>query len=365
MTDDRISRRQFTATAFVAVLSPLIRRFPRILAQTAGRTAWLSALLAALPAAAVVAAAYLLFRRKRSYGEVLTDALGRLPGRAVILLYTLWLLFYTGFLLRSGAERFVSTVYPGAAAPLFIIVAALLCALAAAGRLKTIARTAMVFRPLLLTVLVLALLLTVKDLDLSLLVPVTGADAVPNGYAALQTVNVLSVVCYMAFLGDRVEARLRLRDFVPWLAVMLSLIGAMAACCIGLFGPELTAKLRYPFFMLVRDVSLLGSLERVEPVVIALWVFSDFIFLSLLLHIAAGNLRECFGLTASKVSGKPGGRWPALLCAALAAAAGLLVGRDAESFSFLSETLVPLLSAVFVFVLPIPAAVIGLLRGRI
>ena len=321
------------------------------------------------PAAAAIAVAYFFWRRRRTptgYGTILTDALGRVPGRAVLLLYTLWLLFYAGFLLRSGAERFISTVYPGAAAWVFIAVMTATGAAAALGKLKTIARAAMIFRPLLIAVLAFSLLLTVKDLDPALLAPVTAADLVPNGCAALQAANVLSVAAYTAFLGDRLDGRLRVRDFAPWLVLMVVIIGAMAACCIGLFGAELTAKLSYPFFMLVRDVTVLGSLERVEPVVIALWVFSDFIFISLLLFIAGKNLRECFGCSAQSGGAVlANGRWFCLLCAAAAAATGLLIGQDAQSFALYSETVVPLVNAVMVFALPVPVLIVGLLRKKI
>ena len=369
---DSISGRQAVAAAFVAVLSPLIRRFPRVLAETAGRTAWLSALITALPAAVVIAAVYLFYRRQRTptgYGALLEAALGRVTGRAVTLLYTLWILFYTGFLLRSGAGRFISTVYPGARPWLFIVISALICGCAAMGRLRPIARAAMIFRPLLIAVFALAALLTLKDIDFGLLLPVTAADLVPNGCAALQTANVLSIALYLLFLGDRVEARLRLRELIPWLAALLVIIGAMTVCCIGMFGPELTAKLTFPFFMLVRDVTVLGSLERIEPVVIALWVFSDFILISLLLTVAGCNLRACFGCAAGGGSRKPklfaGGRWLTLLCIIAAAAVGLTVAPDLQSFELFSETLVPLINALFVFALPIPVLLIGLLRGRI
>ena len=365
---DSISGRQAVAAGFVAVLSPLIRRFPRVLAATAGRTAWLSAAFTALPAAAVIAAVYFLYRRQSAptgFGTLLEKSLGRVVGRAVTLLYTLWILFYAGFLLRSGAGRFISTVYPGAAPWLFVVTMALLCGCAAMGRLAPIARAAMIFRPLLIAVFALAALLTLKDIDFGLLVPVTAADLLPNGCAALQTANVLSIALYLLFLGDRTEARLRLRELLPWLAALLFIIGAMTACCIGMFGPELTAKLTFPFFMLVRDVTLLGSLERIEPVVIALWVFSDFILLSLLLTIAGHNLRSCFGRGAGNGRPLSGGRWLSLVCIAAAAAVGLTVAPDLRTFELLSETLVPLVNAVFVFALPIPAAVIGLIRRRI
>ena len=369
---DSISPRQVVALAFVSVLSPLIRRFPRVLAATAGRTAWLAPLLAAAPLAAWLALGFLLFRRRSAptgYGEILEDTLGKIPGRAVMLLYAIWLLFYAGFLLRSGAWRFISTVYPGAEPWIFIAVSALVCGIAALGSLRAVARAAMIFRPLLIAVFAAVLLLTVKDIDFTELLPVTAADLLPNGYAALETVNMISVAAYPVFLGNRVTGRLRGRDLAPWGAALLILIGAMTVGSIGMFGPELTAKLSYPFFMLARDVTVLGSLERVEPVVIALWVFSDFILVSLLLQIAGNNLRACFGYPVSKVNGKPtdfsAGRWLLPVCVALAAAAGLAVAPDVESFALFSETVVPLLNALFVFALPIPVLIIGLIRGRI
>ena len=369
---DCISRRQTVAVAFVAILSPLIRRFPRVLAETAGRTAWLSAPFSAIPLAAGIALGFLFFRRRQgptSYATVLTDTLGKIPGRIVTLLYTIWVLFYAGFLLRSGAARFISTVYPGAGPWLFITVSSLVCALAALGSLRAVARAAMIFRPLLIAVFAAAILLTVKDIDFGELLPVTAADLLPNGYAALKTVNVLSIAAFMTFLGDKVEGRLRVRDLAPWGAALLLIIAAMTVSSIGMFGPELTAKLTYPFFMLVRDVSILGSLERAEPVVIALWVFSDFILVSILLQIAGKNLRECFGCaetgTPPHFSDFSRGRWMLLLCVVLIAAAGLLAAPDVQTFELFSETIIPLGNALFVFVLPLPVLVIGLLRGKI
>ena len=369
---DSISPRQVVALAFVSVLSPLIRRFPRVLAATAGRTAWLSPILAAAPLTAWLVLGFLLFRRRAvptGCGELLEDVLGKIPGAAVTLLYTIWLLFYAGFLLRSGAWRFISTVYPGAEPWIFIAVSALVCGIAALGSLRAVARAAMIFCPLLIAVFAAVLLLTVKDIDFTELLPVTAADLLPNGYAALETVNMISVAAYPVFLGNRVTGRLRGRDLAPWGAVLLLIIAAMTVSSIGMFGPELTAKLTYPFFMLVRDVSILGSLERAEPVVIALWVFSDFILVSVLLQIAGKNLRKCFGCAETgaprRFSDFSRGRWMLLLCVVLIAAAGLLAAPDVQTFELLSETVVPLGNALFVFVLPLPVLVIGLIRGKI
>ena len=132
---DTISPRQFVACAFVAALSLLIRRFPRALAERAGASAVLAAPLSVLPLLIGLAAAFALCRKKPAgVPGLLTDAFGQAAGRALIGVYGLWFVAYAGFLLRSGAERFLTTVYTGTQPWLFVGIMALVCALAAAGR---------------------------------------------------------------------------------------------------------------------------------------------------------------------------------------------------------------------------------------
>ena len=367
--NDTVTPRQMSAAAFVALLSPLIRRFPRALAETAGRGAWLAPILAAFPLAAMLGALRLFYRKQppgTGFGEILVLVLGKIPGRLLTGLYGLWFTAYAGFLLRSGAERFISTVYPGAGPGLFVAAMALLCLTAALGRFCAVVRAAALFSPLMAALPVLAFVLTAGDLEPALLLPVDPAGLPADLFAAGQTVNVAAAVGLLAFFSDRLTRPFCRGDRV-WLraAGVLALLTGMTVSCLGMFGPALTASMTYPFFMLVRDVTVLGSLERIEPVVIALWVFSDFILISLLLTAAGHNLRSCFGCRAGNGKLLSGGRWLSLVCIAAAAAVGLTVAPDLRTFELLSETLVPLVNAVFVFALPIPVAVIGLLRGRI
>ena len=370
---DMISRRQFVAIAFVAILSPLIRRFPRVLAGTAGRAAGLSAPLAAVPLALVLLLTALMFRRSPSgtgCGELMEKVLGVPLARVLCALYALWLLLYAGFLLRSGANRFVSTVYQGAAPGLFIVCAAIVCSFAALGPLKALARSAMLLRPLMIAIFVLVIALTVKDSDYSLLLPVTADDAQGAAGGALQLANLLGVAGYFAFVGDRVEGgRFRARDFAWWLAALLLIIGLMTVGCLAMFGAELTAKMTYPFFMLARDVTILGAMERIEPIVIAMWILSDFILVSALLWISARNLRYAFGVpddrAVARLSDLRRGRWLVPLGAVLAAAAAFAVPGEVPAAAYLSETLVPSVSAALVFGVPLLVLLVGLIRKKI
>ena len=79
------------------------------------RAAWLS-----VPAAALPLLGYVWFlsrfmsHRKSGEGmaELTLRCLGSGAGGAALLTLSLWMLLYAGFILRSGAERMVTMIYP-------------------------------------------------------------------------------------------------------------------------------------------------------------------------------------------------------------------------------------------------------------
>ncbi|MBR1497943.1 MAG: GerAB/ArcD/ProY family transporter [Oscillospiraceae bacterium] len=344
---DRASARQAVAVAFVGLLSPMIRRFPKALAVLAGRSAWLSVWIA-VP---LLPLAVLLMRRAAM-------AMEAKPSRAFAACYGLWLLAYCGFLLRGGAERLVTTVYPCTHSALFLLCMAALCAVAAAAGFRSIARTAMLLRPLLIAVPVALFLLALGDTDPALLLPVTSRDLLPNLRGAASIVNLCGACFFLLYSGVTELTRLRFRDWAGWGTALVVLLGLMAVACLGLFGPELTAALSYPFFLLARDAPVLGSLERMEPLVVALWVFADVVFLSALLRCAVKLLGRAFA------PGREPGTIAALLCAAAAAGAGLLFPVEQEAFAMFSERAIPFAAAVMNFALPLLFAAPQILRRK-
>lgn len=357
---DRISGRQLTALGFVALLSPLVRRFPQQLADRVGRTGWLAVPLAAAPLLLWLAGYRCLLRRGGGdWYALLQRCLGPFFGRLAAALSALWMVFYAGFLLRALAVRQISTVYPDADPGVFVLGMALAAAVAACGSLKAIARSAMVLRPLLVTVMLLVLALTLGNVDLGLLLPVTGRDLLPNGLAALRLSNSFAAVFLLAFLLGRTDGPPARRQLLGWGGALLGMGAAATVCCLGMFGPELTAQTGYPFFLLARDVTVLGSVERVEPLVVAASLFSDFILVSALLWMASRLALRLLGRAESPAKS------PALLCAALAAATAFLFPGALEDWRFWSEDLVPVLSAAFTAGVPGIALAVGKLRGRL
>ena len=114
---EQYNTRQLLSLGAVIALTPALRLFPTQAASIAGRAGWLAP-LAALPLALVWARAMALLLEAMLPGEQLPDLLLRLGGKTLgkpaLVVFTAWCLTYAAFVLRSGADRLVGTVYPGA-----------------------------------------------------------------------------------------------------------------------------------------------------------------------------------------------------------------------------------------------------------
>ena len=114
----------------------------------------------------------------------------------------------------------------------------------------------------------------------------------------------------------------------------------------------------YPFFVMIRCIRIFRLLERVEALIVAQWVTTDFLLLGALLQAATGELTLCF----PKLGARRGA--VALTCLALALLSGALCAPTSFSLRELSRTLVPIASASAAGVLVL-AFVVGLLRKKI
>ena len=356
MGEDRINRRQMLAAAFVLLLSPVARRFPSGLVAVSGSASYLAAPLAAVPALLMIVFIARLLRGGRDLGQVFELSLGRALGRLCIFIISIWLIFYCGFILRSAAYRFSSTAYPSAAPWLFILLTALACLPLATGSFSAIARMSVLVRPLLLAVLVAVFIFSFSDCDFTGLFALRESDALPLIKSSFTVLNTLSVVCYLGFAEHRCDGGFDTKRWFGWALVLLAITELLCLCCLGVFGAELTTKLNYPFFMLVRDVSIFNSFARMEALAIALWMFADAVHFSLLLHLASGNLRRCIGVSRTRLT---------VICCALAAGAALAMPGDMLGVGLFSEKIVPIGNALIIFGLLPLTALIGWIRRKI
>ena len=371
MNDRTVTTKQFSAAVFAALLSPLMRVLPRTTAEIAGKASWLC-VIPAFFVLVILAALMASLRRQTPAGEGMADVVmrffGPVFGRMLLILYGIWFLVYAGFILRSGAVRLTAAVYQHSDAEPFIVIMLVLCLIASLGTMRAAVRTGGLFKAILLVSLALVCVFSLSNLSYKNLLPLRLTDAAGSLMGAWPVWTVGSVAALFSFL-NAYEAPPE-KPFRRFLLLLVLFCAVACVICIeptATFGPALTAKLSYPFFTMIRDITLFGLSQRFEAVVIVLWVFADFILCTLLLRCAHEAFRtilrmpkpegaSCFDLRK--------GRWILLLEAPAVYGFSLILSGSPDGFLFWSQTMIPLLMNVSVFGGFTLIWIVGRLRGK-
>lgn len=323
------------------MLSPFLRLIPGGVADHAGAATWLSAGLSLVPLILLSAAITKLLRQfppRTGLAQAILETLGPFPGSLLLSLWSLWLVFHSGFVLRSGADRFIATVYPNAKPAPFIWITLGLCVIAALGQVKATARAAELFRPLLLFVILLVIVFTLSEVEPTFLLPVTSEQlpGVVKGIPmAAEPVSV--VLVNGAFLAKFTEPQPKSSGRFRWLIGITLLNLTLCLISVGSLGKTMVQALAYPFFIMARDLSILSGMERIEALVVGLWLLPDFILVSIELLIAGDTMGTIAGKDQSSKQ-----TW-VLIGAALAALFAFRIAPDRQRLLYWSDHLIPAL----------------------
>ena len=354
MDQDRVSLRQLLTLTFAALLSPAIRILPGRTAEIAGEGGWLAA-VAALPV--LLGLCWVLFAllKGKGLGQTALEVLGPVLGRVVVALYLLWGLFLLAANARLVALRFLTVSYRNAPLPLFLAALLAITFWLTIKPVRVLARAGEVFYLALAIGLGLSLAMGAFQMDPGRILPLWGEDLPAIGAAALPVLGLLGYVVFAAFLGDRVIPRPGGRKKAMGWAVGLCLtLTALQAVCLGNFGPGLSIRMNTPFFMMVKGIGIAGTFQRVESVILALWVLADLALLGLLAAACAAMVR-----TLLPVQGRKGVALPLVL---LALAGALWLFPDAFFLTRTMERAALTGNLVAGFVLPLALLAIKKLR---
>lgn len=350
-TDKLITRSQLMATAFVGVLSPMTRLLPGSPAILAGNAAWLA------PAVALPFCV-LYFRmlgdmtsmRRDGQGmcELLCEAWGRRLGSAAAVVVALWLVFYSAFTLRNASERILSTVYNYGSTWIFSLLLTVMAVIAARGTLRSLARSAQIFAILGAVILAPLLVMAGADVKTEYLLPVTAYDLPGIALAAIPVINLTCYFGYFTFMYSGVR-RLASDEGVTmrWLLAVLVAAFSLIYSTVGCLSAALSVRLQSPFFIMIRNITLFGVAERVEALVLGLWVISDFVFIS-------GQMMIASYIFAKQTAAIKRQHW-CLIIGAAGFAGSFLLGSSAFDLRILSQQIVPLSNMAIMLVM-IPAA---------
>lgn len=296
---DQISARQIYVLLFAALLSPAVRALPGWTAGTAGVGAWLTG-LAAFPVLLLLGWLMSgLFRAapaQSGLADIFRQTLGEILGKGLTIIYMVWGLFVLSLETRLYGERMIAAGSKNASLPVLLLVLLGLVLWLGRKKLAAFARAAEIFYLILAITLGVVLAFSVADLTPENVLPVWTGDLPGVAAATVVPVGIVALGVFAAFLWGNVSPQKGDRPRgVRWLLAGCLTLAFLQFAVLSQLGPVLAAQLEAPFFEVARGVGVAGAFQRVDSVVVALWLLSDLALLGLVLFALRAMVRSVFG----------------------------------------------------------------------
>lgn len=240
----------------------------------------------------------------QTFIEFSQEVLGKWLGRFVVLPYLAFWMISLGNILRSIVDFIMMALFNNT--PFLVIIIAFFVVViftVATNGITTIGRSAELLGPLIVFMFFVTYILSFSDLDLSFLLPVV-VDSGPLTLL-IGTFNMIElygdaylIVMVYGFLNKQTQAIPRI---YAGFGIAVGLTIVTTSFILMTFGPGVAAKMEYPLYELVRYIEVGEFLQRLEVIMIGLWIFSGFVKLSFYLFCLSYGTAQWLGIKKWKL----------------------------------------------------------------
>lgn len=353
----KISIRQLSIIFLVLIASPIIRVIPKLTAEDAKQASWVTPIISVIPFLILLYILNELMTKSKevSLDDVYIKILGKHIGKTVLFIYIIWIFLVTSLYVRYFADRFTISIYIFAPIQFFMITLLLFVYVVCRNRLEYFARLVEVFFIVLAIFFLGSIIIAIPNIKISNIFPVTTYDVLPVLKSSFSLISLWGYITYLFFLSDKVSNTADFKKYFGKITIVL-VIGSIIVTLItvGIFGAQLTKDLVLPFFTFFKNIQILDVIERVEAILISLWLVTDFVIVATFIFINARLIRKTFNLTSSKEMVTP-------IIFIVFILSQYLSENIFEILSF-SKYLFFNISIVFTIVIPIIVLIVGKIR---
>jgi spore germination protein KB len=305
---ETISTRQAAILSSMYYVGSAILVVPSTLTTLADRDAWLSALLAAAAALAVMPLFSFIVRRAggRTLPQLLERLCGRWPGKIITAAYVVLFPYLTfAMTLRNLGDFLSVTMLKNTPLAMLHIVFVLVIVFGVYWGIEALGRAAELFVPMLSFMAVVLLIGLAPELHAVNLLPVLekGMKPVLHGTIPLWAFPYMETFLLL-FLDHHLQPDERGKP-PSYLYVATAASGVvfflMTLVSLLVLGSKLTAVVAYPSFFVASIISVGHLFERLESLMAIIWLITIYFRLSLLLHLSASALSQTLAMSRSRV----------------------------------------------------------------
>lgn len=298
MKPNGISGLQFFILTFGFTIGTSILVTPSGITHVAREDAWIASLVSLLINLAMVLL-YLALSRLypgQSFYNMLESIIGKWPGKLLTLIYLFYFISLTGSLLGNLGFFISGEVMPETPPEVIQIIFLIAAVISARKGIIILARVGELIFPWALFLLLILILALLPQIDWNYIRPVLEDGWMPVLKAGLHASGFQEVIVLMVFLPLVKQKKTRERSYF-WGTVAGDLaLSAIVLLSVLVLGIEQTENSTFPAFALAKTINLGNTLQRVEGILITIWILTYFIKISVLILALLQGLRTLFGL---------------------------------------------------------------------
>lgn len=356
----KISIRQAVFLFLTIVFSPAIRIIPVYSARKANEAAWLAPIVAVIMFVLISLVLNKLYKNyaNLSLMQIYSNIIGKFLGKVLVLVHLVWITLLISLYLRYFGIRLVASVYPNTSLSIFLISMLIVVIYVLRYGLVTLARMNEIILPFLVITFTIISFLLLPYIKAEFLTPITYRSIIPVISASVGTTGIMAYFTFFFILGDYINNKERITKIGMQTALYLLISQiSLIIITVGTFSHNVIARSQLPFLIAVKQISLFNTLEKIDSVVVALWVVSDFVLISFFILLALRLMRSLFKLSDEK---------PLMnIFIILIYFLSMYLVNSVFELEKLSNSLIIPGNIILGFVLPVVILVIGMLRKKV
>ena len=360
MEKNKITVRQAFIIFIVSTLSAAIRLFPEICSKLGEKAGWISPIISGIGLLLLCLVLNALFKNSAAgnLSDIFNLSLGTIAGKIVLFFYLFWSVILYLTYIRYYAERLLSSIFPNVDIKFFIFTMMIVVYIAARGKIEAFARFSELSFLLFTVVLIMFYALLIPDVKAGNLLPITYYDAVPAVKATYPILGIWGYITFLFFLGDHIINKDQImkigKQSIVYLIIMTTLL---LVFIVGSLGPAVAERMPLPFFGATKLITIMETLDRLESVLLSIWVISDFIVITLFAILIMKMTKSLFSVSESKYFATP--------VILLGFFGSLYLTSSRFELELFSNTAGLIINYVFCFIIPVFVLAIGKLRKKI
>jgi spore germination protein KB len=274
----KISNIQFTLLIILFGVSSGVLIIASTVGSIAGKDSWIAVLLSFIPSILIIWLVHLLGRRfpERNLIELTEIIAGKWFGKLISLIFILYFLLLASLILREVGEFVVTTILPGTPLEVVHITFIVVVVYTLRKGSEVFARSSEIFFPYVLLFLLLIFLLLFPHFELNNIRPILADGIMPvlSGTIPVLWYSFFEMIIFLMIYPYVQEKKNRARSLFIGTIVISFVFFITVLGSTLVMGENIMVRSTYPGFGLARQIRIGDFFQRVELMIIGVWLLS-------------------------------------------------------------------------------------------